>query len=261
MKKVLWLIVCLMTMVLSVNAQDYKDVKYHKIKEAAVKAFKSNLIAPSQFVLVDRSGKKITIDDLYVKLEKETSEVISKETTDSIITYKKIYKECWVVLVEGDAMNRVGGYKHTSGLVYVYGTENYAYTNYHYNEKEFKLEKIKAEPKENATNWDNEHIQKHTKGIDIPFRFKGLDFGSIIAFTHIICPICQQEFEDLGETDYKILISKRQKCKEYKEYQKEQERKSKEGKKATKENRMSKINKYLSSDMKITEKNVDSMYF
>ena len=57
MKKVLWLIVCLMTMVLSVNAQDYKDVKYHKIKEAAVKAFKSNLIAPSKFILANSNGE------------------------------------------------------------------------------------------------------------------------------------------------------------------------------------------------------------
>ena len=71
MKKVLWLIVCLMTMVSSVNAQDYKDVKYRKIKEAAVKAFKSNLIAPSKFILANSNGEEITIDDLYISVEEE----------------------------------------------------------------------------------------------------------------------------------------------------------------------------------------------
>ena len=118
MKKVLWLIVCLMTMVLSVNAQDYKDVKYHKIKEAAVKAFKSNLIAPSKFILANSNGEEITIDDLYISVEKEKTEG------------EKFYPKCWVVLIHGDAMNRMGGYKHTSGLVYVYGTEDYPYVNY-----------------------------------------------------------------------------------------------------------------------------------
>ena len=74
MKKVLWLIVCLMTMVSSVNAQDYKDVKYRKIKEAAVKAFKSNLIAPSKFILANSNGEEITIDDLYISVEEEKTE-------------------------------------------------------------------------------------------------------------------------------------------------------------------------------------------
>ena len=115
MKKLLWLIVCLMTMVVSVNAQEYKNVKYHKIKEAAVKAFKSNLIAPSKFVLADSNGEELTIDDLYISVEKELTEG------------KKFYPKCWVVLIHGDAMNRMGGYKHTSGLVYVYGSEDYPY--------------------------------------------------------------------------------------------------------------------------------------
>ena len=118
MKKVLWLIVCLRAMVSSVNAQDYKDVKYRKIKEAAVKAFKSNLIAPSKFILANSNGEEITIDDLYISVEEEKTEG------------EKFYPKCWVVLIHGDAMNRMGGYKHTSGLVYVYGTEDYPYVNY-----------------------------------------------------------------------------------------------------------------------------------
>ena len=118
MKKVLWLIVCLMAMVMSAKAQDYKDVKYHKIKEAAVKAFKSNLVAPSKFILANSNGEEITIDDLYISVEKEKTEG------------EKFYPKCWVVLIHGDAMNRMGGYKHTSGLVYVYGTEDYPYVNY-----------------------------------------------------------------------------------------------------------------------------------
>ena len=118
MKKLLWLIVCLMAMVMSAKAQDYKDVQYHKIKEAAVKAFKSNLIAPSKFILANSNGEEITIDDLYISVEKEKTEG------------EKFYPKCWVVLIHGDAMNRMGGYKHTSGLVYVYGTEDYPYVNY-----------------------------------------------------------------------------------------------------------------------------------
>ena len=62
-----------MTMVSSVNAQDYKDVKYRKIKEAAVKAFKSNLIAPSKFILANSNGEEITIDDLYISVKKKTT--------------------------------------------------------------------------------------------------------------------------------------------------------------------------------------------
>ncbi len=260
MKKVLWLIVCLMTMVVSASAQEFKDVKYHKIKEAAVEGFRKNLFAPTQFVLADRSGKKITIDDLYVKVEEETSEIITQTKIDSVITYKKIYEKCWVVLVEGDAMNRMGGYKHTSDIVYVYGLEDYAYANYPYNEKRYKLEKIKAEPIENtnAINWKNEHAKKHTKGIDIPFRYKSLDFGSLLAFTHILCPFCQKEYEDLGETDYKKLVDIRRKCKEYKEHEKEEKQKRKEKDKERKENRISKINKYLSNNEKIT---IDDMYY
>ena len=107
-----------MAMVMSAKAQDYKDVKYHKIKEAAVKAFKSNLIAPSKFILANSNGEEITIDDLYISVEKEKTEG------------EKFYPKCWVVLIHGDAMNRMGGYKHTSGLVYVYGTEDYPYVNY-----------------------------------------------------------------------------------------------------------------------------------
>lgn len=118
MKKFIMALVCLMTMVVSANAQDYKDVKYHKIKEVAVKAFKSNLIAPSKFILADLNGEEITIDDLYVSVKEEKTEG------------DKFYPRCWVVLVHGDAMNRVGGYKHTRGLVYVYGTEDYPYANY-----------------------------------------------------------------------------------------------------------------------------------
>lgn len=118
MKKVLWLIVCFMTMVMSAKAQDYKDVKYHKIKEAAVKAFKSNLIAPSKFILANSNGEEITIDDLYISVKEEKTEG------------EKFYPKCWIALIHGDAMNRMGGYKHTSGLVYVYGTEDYPYVNY-----------------------------------------------------------------------------------------------------------------------------------
>ena len=118
MKQILCLIVCLMTMVSSFNAQYYKYVNYLKIKEAAVKAFKSNLIAPSKFILANSNGEEITIDDLYISVEEEKTEG------------EKFYPKCWVVLIHGDAMNRMGGYKHTSGLVYVYGTEDYPYVNY-----------------------------------------------------------------------------------------------------------------------------------
>ena len=95
MKKFKWLIVCLMAMALNANAQEtlikvdgvYREtffcvhtsgleeiftpkekpnIKHHKIKEVAVRKFKRNLIAPSQFILANVYGEKITIDDLGI---------------------------------------------------------------------------------------------------------------------------------------------------------------------------------------------------
>ena len=82
------------------------NVKYHKIKEVAVRKFKRDLIAPSQFILSNLYGDKITIDDLYL--------------TEHI----KNGKKSWSVFVTGDAKTNIGGYVHINGHIEVYGTEN-----------------------------------------------------------------------------------------------------------------------------------------
>lgn len=148
MKKFVMAIVCLMTMVLCVNAQnEWKDPKYRKIKEAALNEFKSNLIAPTQFILSTSDGKRITVDELWFS---EQEEEIKLDTVyyrngndynrhinraDSIVIYEKVYPHHWDVLVHGDAMNRAGGYKHTSGIICVYGTEEYPYARDFFNRK------------------------------------------------------------------------------------------------------------------------------
>lgn len=243
MKKVLWLIVCLMTMVVSVNAQDYKDVKYHKIKEAAVEAFKSNLIAPSKFILSDKNGNKISIDDLYVSIEKEKTEIEEVEIGDSVVTFEKYYPLCWVVLVEGDAMNRAGGYGHTSGVVYVNGNENYAYAQYPKG-RTYEVKKIKSIYNEN--NWANQHNLKHTKGIDIPFVFGKFEIPcDLLLFDWIKCPLCRNEWIDLGKDDYEKLVNTRRKCKEYKEYEKKKDQERKQDEEDRKNKKEAKFNKYL----------------
>ena len=93
MKKVLWLIVCLMAMVMSVNAQ----VNMFKIKEAALNKFKLTLIAPSQFILTDYYGNKTNINSLRVEK----------------------FSEYYEVTIIGDAMNRCGGYERVSEKIYV----------------------------------------------------------------------------------------------------------------------------------------------
>lgn len=141
MKKFIMVLVCLMTIAVSAKAQLIKiegvskqtnfyvydenveecftkacrdskenlwryNIKYHKIKEAAVRKFKRGLIAPSQFILSNLYGDKITIDDLN----------LTEFTTDT-------GKKYWSVFVTGDAKNNVGGYVHINDFIYVYGTE------------------------------------------------------------------------------------------------------------------------------------------
>ena len=70
MRKVLWFIVCLMAMVVSVNAQNLL-----KIKQMALNEYKSTLYAPSKFILTDYYGKRISVGQLkatYLKAEYDT---------------------------------------------------------------------------------------------------------------------------------------------------------------------------------------------
>jgi len=251
MKRFIMALVCLMTMVVSANAQDYKDVKYHKIKEAAVEAFKSNLIAPSKFILSDKNGNKISIDDLYVSVENEKVEIdtisykwgiewsIDINDADSVVVYERYYERCWVVLIYGDAMNRMGGYKQTTGLIYVYGTEDYPIA---YSERRCKTKKIFSTPQ---INWETEHFSKHIKGIDIPFTFGKILDSTLLTFDGIKCPLCRNEWYDLGKDDYEKLVNTRRKCKEYKEYEKKKDQKRKQDEEDRKNKKEAKFNKYL----------------
>jgi len=122
MKKLVWLIVCLMTITISANAQDLQ-----KIRQSALNEVKKTLIAPSKFVLTDVCGNKISINSL--KVEKingyevidSCSTYITSVVNDSIIPIitKRTYKPCYKVCIIGDAMNKMGGYEQIIENVYV----------------------------------------------------------------------------------------------------------------------------------------------
>lgn len=85
MKRLLWLIVCLMTMVLSVNAQKSNLLR---IRQAAINFHKTTLKAPSTFILTDRYGNRVSINSIHVELIKggkckcEKRKVFSREISD-----------------------------------------------------------------------------------------------------------------------------------------------------------------------------------
>lgn len=129
MKKLFMAIVCLMAMVINVDAQ----VNMLKIKQVALNKFKSTLIAPSQFVLTDEYGNKISVNNIKVIYEKQ---VINYDTLyysdlyeygtycrpksfDSIEVIKKVFQPIYKVLIIGDGRNRMGGYEQIREAVYV----------------------------------------------------------------------------------------------------------------------------------------------
>ena len=121
-------IVCLMT-VISANAQ----VNMLKIKQVALNDFKSTLIAPSQFVLTDEYGNRISVNRIKAVYEKQTinydtlyySDVYEYGTYnkpksfDSIEVIKRVFQPIYKVSIIGDGRNRMGGYEQMHKDVYV----------------------------------------------------------------------------------------------------------------------------------------------
>jgi TonB family protein len=120
-----------MTMVISANAQNMEA-----IKKAALNHFKRSLIAPSQFVLTDTYGNRISHNQLKTSFCKEIFEYDTLYYTklDGIIHYKiknydsiqiakKIFLSCYEVKIIGDARNRIGGYEQIAERVFV--TKNF----------------------------------------------------------------------------------------------------------------------------------------
>ena len=131
MKKVLWLIVCLMTMVVSVNAQNLL-----KIKQMALNEYKSTLYAPSKFILTDYYGNRISVGQLkatYLKAEYDTT-ILKRPDCDSVTYYKTTYFPCYVVRIVGEAMVLAGGYKQVTEYYYVY--KNKVYSNRPHSDEE-----------------------------------------------------------------------------------------------------------------------------
>jgi len=128
MKKVLWLIVCLMTMVLSVNAQ---KPNLMRIRQAAINYHRTTLKAPSTFILTDVYGNKVpmtSIKPTFIKGKTETCEIresvrISCDgsvngihigcckyaPSDTLNTYEDVYEDVWEVSFIGESQNSYGG--------------------------------------------------------------------------------------------------------------------------------------------------------
>ena len=131
MKKVLWLIVCLMTIAVSAKAQNLL-----KIKQMALNEYKSTLYAPSKFILTDYYGNRISVGQLkatYLKAEYDTT-ILKRPDCDSVTYYKTTYFPCYVVRIVGEAMVLAGGYKQVTEYYYVY--KNKAYSNRPHSDEE-----------------------------------------------------------------------------------------------------------------------------
>ena len=144
MKKVLWLIVCLMTMALSANAQ---KTDLMRVRQAAVNYHKTTLKAPSTFILTDRYGNKISINSIQVKFVKgysteyekreqifrgEKKDALSSigfvlwspyeteyDPSDSISIYKRTFKDVYKVSFVGESQNSYGGMVSNRHVYYV----------------------------------------------------------------------------------------------------------------------------------------------
>lgn len=154
MKKIIVLMM-MMLVASGVNAQSSKHRAVQKnnmyaIKQAALNAFKRNLIAPSQFILTDYNGNRIGVNGIEAPTHIKGSESkewsdsayfyngskwsfrnkYDDEEPDSIWVYKIVQKPSssyYVVTIIGDARNRAGGYEQIIRRVYVYGEAPYFY--------------------------------------------------------------------------------------------------------------------------------------
>lgn len=161
-------LVCLMTMVMSVNAQN-------NIRKAALNKFKTTLVAPSQFILTDSYGNRTNINKIpayWCDKRTETytvfldggplydSDMVSKgtaemaahkirediikivEEVDTLCPKIKIitrnYIPVYAVTITGDARNRMGGYEQINSIIYV-DKNNVAYLERPYKETETEI--------------------------------------------------------------------------------------------------------------------------
>lgn len=129
MKKFICVFVCLMTMVVSANAQNLL-----KIKQLALNEFKQSLNAPSQFILTDKYGNRISVSQIPTKYYKAyvsldticfyNQDVIKYvcsdyKVLDSIGVRKVHHLAHYAVKITGDGMVLAGGYKQMNEWYYV----------------------------------------------------------------------------------------------------------------------------------------------
>lgn len=145
MKKIL-IIMVMMFVASGVNAQSGRQKtvckdNMHAVKQAALNAFRRELIAPSQFILTDYDGNRISVDNIDVRYAEGKKQIENSDSAffyngtkwsfrdkydepDSIWVYKVIQKPTspyYVATIIGDARNRAGGYERIIEYVYVYG--------------------------------------------------------------------------------------------------------------------------------------------
>lgn len=147
MKKFICVFVCLMTMVVSANAQNLL-----KIKQLALNEFKQSLNAPSQFILTDKYGNRISVSQLDAAYLKATYDTIKKYDCDSVVSYKRMYEPCYIVTIIGDAMNSMGGYIQIVKTYYVYNNE--ASSRRLYKETRISVEKYNRNEELNNEEYD-----------------------------------------------------------------------------------------------------------
>ena len=171
MKKLMMAIVCLMTTVISVNAQNNWSLQ---AKQNAVRIIKCTLKSPSSFILTNSFGEKIPVSEVsatYMGKEIEYDSIIygkpslitdsieyiyddkTKELIDSlvytsnkylitdidsIIYYKRVYSPCYKCSFYYEAQNSYGGMTQEFAVVYVRKDEFVSKClDYNYNYRKF----------------------------------------------------------------------------------------------------------------------------
>ena len=124
MRKLIMVIVCLV-----IAATSYAQ---GNVRQIALNEFKYTLLAPSQFILTDIYGNRISTSQIKVtfckaKVETEPERFypLTVEGFDSVVVWKKTYPACYKVTIIGDVRNRIGGYEQMIEYVYVYNKRGY----------------------------------------------------------------------------------------------------------------------------------------
>ena len=149
MKRIVMALVCLMTMVIGINAQNWSL----EAKQNAIRIVKCNLKAPSTFILTNAYGEKIPVAKMSATYMAERTEydsvmhcryasvvdsieyIYSKETgvlldstkyesykeigIDSITYHKRVYPSCYRCDFYYEAQNSFGGMIQNRAVVYV----------------------------------------------------------------------------------------------------------------------------------------------